>query len=624
MQDSRQPQLQSTAAASADIGAILLIVTVTWLLFGRIVGDCFLTNWDDPRYIVQNEVIRGFTLQHLKSAFTSFYVGNYAPLHIISYMLDYTLWGLDPRGFAAGNIMLHAFNGALLFTIFRFLGAALLPALCGALLFVLHPVQVESVAWLSQRKNLLAMFFSLIALLFYLRWRGTRESRSGGTYVISLSAFIAALLAKSAAVVLPPMLLLYEFSRRSPVRLQKVLRPLIPYVAATALVALLAMISQSPEAGGGRVAYHGGSLWSTALTMFPVLLMYVRMLFWPLALSAVYDPPVKSSVDLAVFAGAALLLLLLAVAIWLYRSRRELFFWYAAIFIALLPVSQIVPLVTLMNDRYLYFPMIGIAGVVCFSADRLDFKGNDYLRMAAIALSALVLSLLTVVSLKRIPVWHDSLTLWGDAVLKAPGSHTAWYGLAEAEHGAGRLEAARFAYLRSLSIKPDSVETVENLGVLLIDMGDSATARSLLVPLLKGGSGDLSPLLNIGESYLAEGDIASAERNFASALALQPASAKPLAALGGVWMLKGDTARSKDYFTRAEAAGLSRDRLALYRASLLSRYGRAGEALAELRSAVKLGYSDFAPLAWDRYFDNIRALPEFRAITNIRKEGGGR
>ncbi|NJD92336.1 MAG: hypothetical protein FIA91_12640, partial [Geobacter sp.] len=486
MPDSRQPQVQSSAPAFADIAAILLIIAATWLLFGRAMGQSFLTNWDDPRYIVQNEAIRGFTWQHLKSAFSSFYVGNYAPLHIISYMVDYSLWGLDARGFTAVNITLHAFNGALLFALFRSFGAALLPALCGALLFCVHPVQVESVVWLSQRKNLLAMFFSLISFLCYVKWHKSEEPGPAQFYAVALIAFILALLAKSAAVVLPPMLLLYDLNRRRAAGLPKLLRPLLPYLAATGLVAVLAMISQSPEAGGGRAPYHGGTVLSTALTMFPVLVKYLGMLFWPSALSAVYDPPIKSSVALAVVAGVGLFLLLAAAGIWLYRWKRELFFWYAAFFIALLPVSQLVPLVTLMNDRYLYFPMIGVAGVVCFAVNRLDFRANRGLRGAVIAASAAVLFPLATVSFNRIPVWHDAPTLWADAVHKAPGAHAAWFGLAEAEHDAGRFEAARFAYLRALSIKPDNIETMENLGVLITDMGDSAAARSFLLPLLKG------------------------------------------------------------------------------------------------------------------------------------------
>ncbi|HEY6838921.1 MAG TPA: hypothetical protein VI389_09280, partial [Geobacteraceae bacterium] len=137
----------------------LLVIAVA--VFGRTLGHDFLTNWDDHTYVTHNETIRGITSGHLKAAFTSLYVGNYAPVQIISYMLDYTLWGLRPAGFHGTNLILHALNGLLVYLfVFRISGrrAWAFPA---AVLFLVHPAQVESVAWISQRKNLLAMLFFL-------------------------------------------------------------------------------------------------------------------------------------------------------------------------------------------------------------------------------------------------------------------------------------------------------------------------------------------------------------------------------------------------------------------------------------------------------------------------------
>ena len=145
---------------------IIFIVTLTFLVYWNCLSHEFLFNWDDPEYVVNNPAIRGLTFINIEKAFTSFYVGNYSPIQIISYMIDYSIWGLNPKGFILTNIILHACNGVLVYLIlFRYFNNPL-PALISALLFVSHPVQVESVAWVAQRKNVVAMFFFLLPFVF--------------------------------------------------------------------------------------------------------------------------------------------------------------------------------------------------------------------------------------------------------------------------------------------------------------------------------------------------------------------------------------------------------------------------------------------------------------------------
>jgi Flp pilus assembly protein TadD len=606
------PGAPATRPGRADLLACLLLILVTWLIYGQALAHEFLTNWDDSRYILQNEAIRGVTPGHLKQIFTSFYVGNYAPLHLLSYMLDYSLWGLDPRGFVAGNILLHGGNCLLLYALFRTLTLGPLPALFGALVFAVHPVQVESVAWISQRKNLLALFFSLGTLFLYVQGeRGGRSSRL--CRGLALLAFVLALLAKSVAVTLPLALVAYDRTRggRS---FGKALRGKLPYLAAALLVGALAIVSQSPQEGGGRVPYHGGSIWTTALTMVPVLVRYVRLVVWPSALSALYDPPVKSGMDGEVLLALALLALLAFAARQLVRRRPEDGFWLALIVTGLLPVCQIVPIITLMNDRYLYFPMIGIAGL-CASLAATTLAGVSRRNVSpAVITWCAVIALLAGVAWYRVPVWQNSLALWNDAVVKAPGSSLAWYGLGEAYHTDGRLPEAKAAYLRALALKPSNGEVINNLGVLALDMGEPEAARRFLLPLLQQDPRNIPALLNFAGSYVMEGNYGEAGGYYARAHELSPADPKPLAGLGGVCLLAGDAARSRDYFARAEQAGLGPDALAFYKAGIMSAAGHRSEALAYLEEAVRLGYRDFAPMAWDRNFDPIRGSAAYRRL----------
>src|SRR6266702_2626618 len=159
---------------------LLALLAATFAVYWQTLGHEFLLTWDDQKYVTANEAVRGFTLAHLQTAFTTFYIGNYAPLQIISYMADYTLWGLRATGFIFTNILLHALNGLLYyFLVFR-LGGRRLWAFLASFIFLLHPVQVESVAWIAQRKNVLAMLFFLISFLLYTAYRRpeTREIKT--------------------------------------------------------------------------------------------------------------------------------------------------------------------------------------------------------------------------------------------------------------------------------------------------------------------------------------------------------------------------------------------------------------------------------------------------------------
>ncbi|SNB45326.1 tetratricopeptide repeat protein [Geobacter sp. DSM 9736] len=446
----------------------LLLVAVSFAIYGSLLDHEFLTGWDDPTYVTKNEAVRGFSWDNIRTAFTTYYAGNYAPIQILSYMLDYTLFGMNASGFLFTNILLHAGNGVLLYLLLTRLHSRHLWAFFAALIFLVHPLQVESVAWISQRKNVLAMLFFLPAIYWYVLHRDQRGRKGTAWYLLSIAAFILALLAKSVAVILPPILLLYNLCFRRD-RSRSVWIDLIPYIAAAGVVALLSMQSQNPEFDGGK-AYHypGGSLYTTALTMLPVLARYLGMIFWPTELSAWYAPPVRTGIDAEVALSFLLLTALAAVGLALWLHRRTIFFWYAIFFIGLIPVSQIVPLMTLMNDRYLYFPLLGAAPFLCAllmpppSAPAQTKVNRQTIAGAVFAILILFWGALTV---ERNGVWKNSVTLWRDAAGKAPGHYLPHHGLGCALLKDDQVDEAITALTRALELNPRNVETYNELGI---------------------------------------------------------------------------------------------------------------------------------------------------------------
>jgi hypothetical protein len=513
---------------------LLALSIASVAIFWSATGHDFLINWDDRQYVVENAAIKGLTFEHVRWAFTNFHVGNYAPLHLVSYMLDYEIWGLRPSGFIFTNILLHTLNGLLFYLLLRRGSGEKAWVFLASLIFLLHPVQVESVVWVSQRKNVLAMFFFLVSFHCYASYRQTDARHDGRFYALSLAAFTLALLSKSVAIVLPLALILYDVCDPEKRGIKRVLGDKIPFVLLAVVFGIAAIQSQSAQfQGGGRTSYHGGSPLATFLTMLPVMVRYLRLVIWPANLSAFYDLPIKTGVDTEIGMSALLLLLLAIAGVVLYMRRRDLFFWFALFFVGLMPVSQIVPIVTLMNDRYLYFPMLGASAILGFALMR-DVEWAEILASRKHLLSAvfslLVIGTCVVASVQRIGVWQNSYTLWDDTVKKSPNVALAHDAFGEALMERGAVDDAIRQFQVALRLEPDG------------------TARDLS-PVSRNAIANTYN--NLGAAYGMKGMTDDAIPLFATAIRLHPDFGKAYFNLGNAFMHKGAVVQALQCFETA-------------------------------------------------------------------------
>jgi len=592
---------------------LLLLVVSTAAVYARLLEHDFI-NLDDKLYVTQNQSVAGFTWQHIKDVFTSFYIGNYAPVQMLSYMLDYTIWGLQSGGYLLTNIVIHALNGIMVYWLFLRFGDSRLYATVAAEIFLLHPVQVESVAWISQRKNLLAMLFFLLAWEWYCRYRDAEPGRKSRLYFLSLFTFVLSLLSKSIAVILPVVLVLDDFCFPE-VKRRVALLDKIPFIFAAGVIAAITMFSQWPDVGeGGRASeFHGGSLLATFFTMLPVFCRYLGMTIWPTNLSADYNPPIYQSPD-AVVVGAFLLLTAVAWGgWWLYRYDRRLGFWVAFFFVALLPVSQIVPLFTLMNDRYLYFPMLSVAAFAGTGAAALRRRWNNY-PLAVYLLLAFLLTTLAVTTWKRAGVWRNSVTLWSDAVLKAPNCGRIWGYLGNAHDAAKDRGPAIYAFQRGLALEPDNESILYNSGSMYLLLGDNEQAYTLLRKLLDRSPNHIMGLVAFGDLAMLRGDFAEGEKSYLRAHQLQPSAPDPLLKLGNAAVVTNRLDDALDYYLRAEETFEGHPVIAYNLACVEAMLGRVELSLSWLDRALQRGYHDEYTLRSNQELELVRGDVRFEQL----------
>jgi tetratricopeptide (TPR) repeat protein len=461
------------------LGAAGLLAAVA-ALYAPALGFEFLA-YDDTVYVSRNpHLAAGWTAEGVRWAFTNAHAGNWHPLTWLSHLLDVAWFGLEPAGHHATNVALHALNAGLVFGVLHALTGQRGRSFAVAALFALHPLQLESVAWVAERKNLLSTSFGLLALLAYAGY----ARRGGAARMLAVAAWLAAsLMAKAMLVTLPFLLLLLDVwpLRRAAGARRRVLEKL-PLFALSAVVSAIVYVSQS-SAGAMEPAAHLPLLWRIA--WLPIAYVgYLAHALWPVGLAVLYPHPLIA--EGATLPGArvalalALLLGLSALAVWRHRRGQPAawigWLWFLG---TLVPVSGIVQVGWQgLADRYAYVPLIGllVAGVWS-AADALERALPPARRVPAAALaSALVCALLALAARAQLGYWERSHTLFERAIAVTgpnPVMHNELGVLLAGERSFG---PARAHFEKAIGLAPRWGAPYLNLGSLLRTLGLPAQA----------------------------------------------------------------------------------------------------------------------------------------------------
>ncbi|MGB7584271.1 MAG: tetratricopeptide repeat protein [Terriglobales bacterium] len=397
----------------------LLLVVATLALYNPVIHHPFV-NFDDDRYVTDNIHVRaGLHWETVRWAFTTFDEANWHPLTWLSHALDCQLFGLNPAGHHYVNVLVHALNAFVLFwVLWRATGATARSWMVAAL-FALHPINVESVAWVAERKTVLSMMFFLLALAAY---AGYAKRPSIARYMGVAALFACGLMAKPMVITFPFLLLLWDYwplqRSQSFAKLAMEKIPLLALSAASAVITVKAQ--RAGNAVGSMVEYP------LAMRVENAAIAYARYLgkaLWPSHLSPQYPYP-GGALTWPAF-GAAILLLAITVAVCIAKQRRYLavgWFWFLGTLVPMIGLVQVGS--QAMADRYAYLPFAGLFILICWGL--ADCAGSKAAAKTALAVaSSVVLAALSAVTYRQIAYWGDNITLWSHAVAVSPGSFIA-------------------------------------------------------------------------------------------------------------------------------------------------------------------------------------------------------
>ncbi len=449
---------------------ILVLIAGTLLTYGNILDNEFV-NLDDYKYLYRNPSIRAPTLNNLKQIFSQDYLSLYLPMTMLSYMLDYQLWELDPSGYHVTNLILHILNAILAFLLLNLLLKDRIASFMCAFIFALHPVQVESVAWVSERKNLLSSLFFFLSFISYLKYKDRKKI---SLYLFSVVLFLLALLSKPSVVVLPLLLIAYDYFHSSgPGKVR--LKNKIPFFVLSLVFCIITLYFYKGTLAG--TGYYGGSFSANFLTMISVFLDYLRLIFYPLNLSAIYTPNIcKSIFHPKVITSIILLALLLVYLYFTIKRKHPSGFWILWFFIIMLPVMNLIPIPTIYNDRYLYLPILSFPALFYLILSPLILR-KKVLKSAAVLIFSFVVIWCGRLSYQGSKIWHDSLTLWSNAVKKSPTSVKAHIYLASAYGDKRLFDKAIEEYRKVLASYDNLASAHDGLGVTYARMGLLDEAR---------------------------------------------------------------------------------------------------------------------------------------------------
>ncbi len=552
---------------SLFIFVYLALILSTLLVFWQVRNFDFI-NYDDNHYVSENpHVLTGLTFDNIIWAFTTGQEANWHPLTWLSYMLDCQLFGPNPALIHIVSLLLHVANTLLLFAVLKKMTAALWPSAFVAAAFALHPMHVQSVAWIAERKDVLSTLFLLLTLLAYV---GYVRCPSVFRYVAALMLFAIGLLAKPMLVTLPFVLLLLDYwplkrfstfdfrlpiekNQKSKIKNQKFAQSFwhliiekIPFFILSAVSSVITFLVQ--HSSGTIADINILPLESRVANAFLSYARYMGKMFWPQNLAVFYP---FDAASFAFWQAALCVLLLLVVSfsvIYFGRTRRYLpvgWFWFVG---TLIPVIGLVQVGTQsLADRYTYIPYVGLFIMIAWGLPDLLSKW-PYRKIALGISMPIVITALGICAHRQVSYWNNSTTLFLRAIEVTQNNYVAHCNLAKDLRNQGKTVLAIEHFKKAYQIAPNYPDTVNGLGAALYDHGDFSEAIEYFQKAIQVKPDSPYPRNNLGFALQKQGKLNEAVAYFTQAVQIKPNFAEARNNLANALVLQGRFDEALDQF----------------------------------------------------------------------------
>ena len=542
----------STIRVSSKTALPVIILALSLLVSGvywQTGGHPFI-NLDDGTYVSENPVVlRGLTLEGVSWAFTTFHAANWHPLTWLSHMADVEWFGLDAGWHHRMNVLYHLLNTELLFLVLWRMTGGMWQSAFVAALFGVHPLHVESVAWVAERKDVLSALFWILTMGAYLRY----SRRPGiGRYLLVAVVFALGLTCKPMVATMPFVLLLLDWwplGRLSVPALSQLVWEKVPLLGMSATSCVITYLAQAK--GGAVVQFEHlpfGSRISNALVSYVV---YLGKTVWPSSLAVFYPHPATIHAKVPAWEVAGSIMLLCGLSIIALRAghRRPYFavgwFWYVG---TLIPVIGLVQVgIQAYADRYTYVPMIGILITLAWGIPEL-LAGWRFRRLALVVSGSAVVLVLSGVAWSQVGYWRDSITLLSHAVAITDRNWFAMGSLGDSHSQLGQHQQAIRYFQEASRIKPENAEVWKNLGASYAQLGQHQQAIGYYRESLRIKPENAEVLYSLGVSYAQLGQYHQAIRYFQEASRIKPDHAEAWYNLGVSYTTLGQHRQAIGYY----------------------------------------------------------------------------
>jgi Flp pilus assembly protein TadD len=579
--DAKKSRLQKDAITGAALAAWvtpLLVALLTTVAFLPALKNGFV-GWDDYDNLLENPRFQGLDWTQLRWMFTTFHMSLYRPLTWVTLGLDYNLWGMNPFGYHLSSLIFHVVNAVLVYflCLLLFRRAISSPSMSGeiplriaagfaALLFALHPLRVEAVAWISARNDLVSGLFILAALLCYLK--AAAGEKKAWWLSLAVVIYTLSLLSKASGMTLPAVLVvldIYPLRRLGPGRwfgseANKVWLEKVPFLFLGLAAAAIAVLAKQETGAMASFSQYGfARRLAQALFGLP---FYLWKTLFPVGLSPLYELPSQFNPSEWRFILSGMAVLAITVVLFAFRRRwpAAIAIWacYVVLLLPVLGVAQSGP--QIVADRYSYLACLGwamLAGAGILYGWKLLFDGRIDRRVfvPSLGMGAIVLAGLGFMSWRQAEVWHDSERLWRHALAVSEGSNfqssVAHYNLGKTVGSRGNLTEAIEHYRQALKIDPAYAKAHNNLGNALLVRGEVEEAIEHYRQALKVDPDHAKAHYNLGAALASRGDLAEAIEHFRQAVRIDPAYAKAHYNLGVALARRGNLAEAIGHFRQA-------------------------------------------------------------------------